>query len=133
MSFQTLTRVALVDDDDAFRAALAERLELAGLTVIAFASGDAALRGQARRRAIGLSSHTGAALSRAFAWWFTLGRHELLFLTGKTNTLLSNSCENGRRALCSFARSYSKRVLHASTPLDLLGYEKPTSLNTEPG
>ena len=45
MSFRTLTRVALIDDDDAFRAALAERLELAGLTVTAFPSGDAALKG----------------------------------------------------------------------------------------
>ena len=44
MSFQTLTRVALVEDDDAFRAALAERLALAGLTVAPFASGEAALR-----------------------------------------------------------------------------------------
>jgi two-component system C4-dicarboxylate transport response regulator DctD len=44
MSFRTLTRVALVDDDDAFRAALTERLELAGLSVIAFPSGDAALK-----------------------------------------------------------------------------------------
>ncbi len=44
MSFRTLTRVALVDDDDAFRDALAERLELDGLTVSAFASAEAALR-----------------------------------------------------------------------------------------
>lgn len=44
MSFQTLTRVALVDDDDAFRTALAERLELDGLIVSAFASAEAALK-----------------------------------------------------------------------------------------
>lgn len=45
MSFRTLIRVALVDDDDAFRDALAERLALDGLTVAAFASAEAALRG----------------------------------------------------------------------------------------
>lgn len=45
MSFRTLTHIALVEDDDDFRAALAERLELAGLTVASFASGEAALRG----------------------------------------------------------------------------------------
>lgn len=44
MSFQTCNRVALVEDDDAFRAALAERLGLEGLTVSEFASGDAALK-----------------------------------------------------------------------------------------
>lgn len=44
MSFQTLNRVALVDDDDAFRMALAERLELDGLTVSAFASAETALK-----------------------------------------------------------------------------------------
>ena len=44
MSFEVLSRVALVDDDDAFRAALAERLELDGLTVASYASAEAALR-----------------------------------------------------------------------------------------
>jgi two-component system, NtrC family, C4-dicarboxylate transport response regulator DctD len=44
MSFQGLDRVALIDDDEAFRNALAERLELDGLTVVAFASAEAALR-----------------------------------------------------------------------------------------
>jgi len=44
MSFKVLSRVALVDDDDAFRAALAERLELDGLTVASYASAEAALR-----------------------------------------------------------------------------------------
>ncbi|MFC7378333.1 sigma-54-dependent transcriptional regulator [Brevundimonas sp. GCM10030266] len=44
MSFQTCTRVALVEDDDAFRAALAERLTLAGLSVTEFPTGDAALK-----------------------------------------------------------------------------------------
>lgn len=44
MSFEILSRVALVDDDDAFRLALAERLELDGLTVTSFSSAEAALR-----------------------------------------------------------------------------------------
>ncbi|MBU4136454.1 MAG: response regulator, partial [Alphaproteobacteria bacterium] len=44
MNFQALDRVALIDDDDAFRDALAERLELDGLSVAAFASAEAALR-----------------------------------------------------------------------------------------
>tara|TARA_R110002124_G_scaffold4125_3_gene25485 strand:- start:4744 stop:6168 length:1425 start_codon:yes stop_codon:yes gene_type:complete len=44
MSFRTLNRIALVDDDDAFRDALAERLALGGLAVSAFASAEAALR-----------------------------------------------------------------------------------------
>ena len=44
MSFQVLNRVALIDDDDAFREALAERLELDGLTVAAFGSAEAALK-----------------------------------------------------------------------------------------
>ena len=44
MSFQALDRVALIDDDDAFRGALAERLELEGLTVTAFGSAEAALK-----------------------------------------------------------------------------------------
>lgn len=44
MSFQVLDRVALIDDDDAFRSALAERLELEGLTVNAFGSAEAALK-----------------------------------------------------------------------------------------
>lgn len=44
MSFEVLSRVALVDDDDAFRVALAERLELGGLTVASFASAEAALK-----------------------------------------------------------------------------------------
>jgi two-component system, NtrC family, C4-dicarboxylate transport response regulator DctD len=44
MSFEVLSRVALVDDDDAFRLALAERLELDGLTVTSFSSAEAALR-----------------------------------------------------------------------------------------
>ena len=44
MTFRTLTRVALVDDDDGFRDALAERLSLEGLEVAAHASGDAALK-----------------------------------------------------------------------------------------
>jgi two-component system C4-dicarboxylate transport response regulator DctD len=49
MTFRTLNRVALVDDDDALRAALAERLELDGLSVTAFASGEAALRAVGER------------------------------------------------------------------------------------
>ena len=44
MSFEVLSRVALVDDDDAFRLALAERLELDGLTVTSFSSAEAALK-----------------------------------------------------------------------------------------
>lgn len=44
MTFKTLSRIALVEDDDAFRAALAERLELADLTVVQHASADAALK-----------------------------------------------------------------------------------------
>ncbi len=44
MSFQGLDRVALIEDDDAFRDALAERLELDGLTVSAFGSAEAALK-----------------------------------------------------------------------------------------
>lgn len=44
MSFRSCTRVALVEDDAAFRDALAERLQLAGLAVSAFATGDAALK-----------------------------------------------------------------------------------------
>jgi len=44
VSFEVLDRVALIDDDDAFRSALAERLELEGLAVIAFGSAEAALK-----------------------------------------------------------------------------------------
>lgn len=44
MSFRNLNRVALVDDDDAFREALLERLELEGFAVIAFPSAEAALK-----------------------------------------------------------------------------------------
>lgn len=44
MSFTALNRVALVEDDDAFRAALVERLTLADLSVCAFASAEAALK-----------------------------------------------------------------------------------------
>lgn len=44
MSFRTLTRIALVDDDDAFRTALAERLALDGLSVTPFASAELALK-----------------------------------------------------------------------------------------
>lgn len=44
MSFRTLNRIVLVEDDDAFREALAERLKLGGLEVSAFASAEAALR-----------------------------------------------------------------------------------------
>lgn len=44
MSFQPLKRVALVEDDAPFRAALAERLELDGFQVSPFPSGDAALK-----------------------------------------------------------------------------------------
>lgn len=44
MSFEILNRVALVDDDDAFREALAERLTLEGLIVTPFQSAEAALK-----------------------------------------------------------------------------------------
>jgi two-component system C4-dicarboxylate transport response regulator DctD len=44
MSFEVVSRVALVDDDEAFRGALAERLELDGLTVASYASAEAALK-----------------------------------------------------------------------------------------
>lgn len=44
MSFHSLDRVALIDDDDSFRVALAERLELEGLAVAAFGSAEAALK-----------------------------------------------------------------------------------------
>ena len=45
MTFKALSRVALVEDVDAFRTALAERLELADLTVTQYASAEAALKG----------------------------------------------------------------------------------------
>ena len=44
MSFRTLNRIVLVEDDDAFREALTERLRLGGLEVSAFASAEAALK-----------------------------------------------------------------------------------------
>ena len=44
MTFRALNRIVLVEDDDAFREALAERLKLGGLEVSAFASAEAALR-----------------------------------------------------------------------------------------
>lgn len=44
MSFVTLNRIALVEDDAAFREALAERLGLAGLNVTTYASAEAALK-----------------------------------------------------------------------------------------
>lgn len=44
MTFRALNRVVLVDDDDAFREALTERLSLDGLVVTACASAEAALR-----------------------------------------------------------------------------------------
>lgn len=44
MSFEVLNRVALVDDDQAIREALAERLALDGLSVVPFSSAEAALR-----------------------------------------------------------------------------------------
>lgn len=44
MSFRNLNRIALIDDDDAFREALAERLELDGFAVVPFASAEAALK-----------------------------------------------------------------------------------------
>ncbi|MGV8955181.1 MAG: sigma-54-dependent transcriptional regulator [Cypionkella sp.] len=44
MSFHTLNRVALIDDDHAFRSALAERLALEDLMVSSFASAASALK-----------------------------------------------------------------------------------------
>lgn len=44
MSFRALNRIVLVEDDDAFRDALGERLRLGGLEVSAFASAEAALK-----------------------------------------------------------------------------------------
>lgn len=44
MSFRALNRIVLVEDDDAFRDALSERLRLGGLDVSAFASAEAALK-----------------------------------------------------------------------------------------
>lgn len=44
MTFQSLSRIVLVDDDEAFRLALAERLSLAGFQVSAYASAQAALK-----------------------------------------------------------------------------------------
>lgn len=44
MSFKALNRIVLVEDDDAFREALTERLRLGGLEVSAFASAEAALK-----------------------------------------------------------------------------------------
>jgi two-component system C4-dicarboxylate transport response regulator DctD len=44
MTFEPLSRVALVDDDQPFRDALAERLALGGLSVVPFPSAEAALR-----------------------------------------------------------------------------------------
>lgn len=44
MSFQSLNRIALVEDDVSFREALAERLSLDGFVVTAFGSGEAALK-----------------------------------------------------------------------------------------
>ena len=44
MSFKTLNRIVLVEDDDAFREALTERLKLGGLDVSAFASAETALK-----------------------------------------------------------------------------------------
>jgi two-component system C4-dicarboxylate transport response regulator DctD len=44
MDFARPTAIALVDDDDDFRTALVERLELEGLDVSAFASAEAAIR-----------------------------------------------------------------------------------------
>lgn len=44
MSFRALNRIVLVEDDDAFREALTERLRLGGLEVSAFASAEAALK-----------------------------------------------------------------------------------------
>lgn len=44
MSFSTLNRIALIEDDAAFREALAERLGLAGLNVMTYVSAEAALK-----------------------------------------------------------------------------------------
>lgn len=44
MSFRTLNRIVLVEDDEAFREALTERLQLAGFEVSPFASAEAALK-----------------------------------------------------------------------------------------
>jgi two-component system C4-dicarboxylate transport response regulator DctD len=44
VTFRTLNRIVLVEDDDAFREALTERLRLGGLEVSAFASAEAALK-----------------------------------------------------------------------------------------
>ena len=44
MSFRPLNRIVLVEDDDAFREALSERLRLGGLAVSAFATAEAALK-----------------------------------------------------------------------------------------
>ena len=44
MTPMTLNTVALVEDDDAFREAVAEQLELEGLSVAAYRSADAALK-----------------------------------------------------------------------------------------
>ena len=44
MSFRALSRVVLVDDDEAFRLALAERLSLAGFQVSAYAGAQAAVK-----------------------------------------------------------------------------------------
>ena len=44
MSFRTFNRIVLVEDDDAFRDALTERLRLGGLEVTAFPSAEAALK-----------------------------------------------------------------------------------------
>lgn len=44
MSFRNLNQVALIEDDEAFRLALAERLGLSGHSVLAFATGGAALK-----------------------------------------------------------------------------------------
>lgn len=44
MSFRTLNRIVLVEDDAAFREALTERLQLAGLEVMALSSAEAALK-----------------------------------------------------------------------------------------
>lgn len=44
MSFVTLTRVALIEDDEPFRLALAERLQLSGFAVTSFSRGEAALK-----------------------------------------------------------------------------------------
>lgn len=49
MTFARASRIALIDDDDDFREALAERLRLEGFDVAAFAGGEAALRALDRR------------------------------------------------------------------------------------